>query len=151
EPGRAKIMPLGGSPDDVTTMPTNSLKRRPVKKIKFNDLVQCTDDGKLYRYTDSGFQQEDNSGLLQQVKARDDAEYAAAVKKNSNRIEAAAKDKTEMKKHQRYGQPHNSEDQAAKDKADMDKHRPPTCSDCGHEKAKGVTGRYCQSCQKKRD
>src|SRR5262249_31049177 len=53
ELGKAKIIPLGGSPDDATTVPTISLVRRPVKKIKFNDLVLCTDDGKLYRYTDN--------------------------------------------------------------------------------------------------
>jgi hypothetical protein len=126
EPGKAKIVPLGGSLDEATTVPFNSLVRRRIKKVKLNDLILCTDNQKLYRCTDSGIYEENQAGLLlQQVKDRDDAEFEAAQKKSQQREEAAAKDKTEMKEYQRYGQPHNSEDQAAKDKAAMEKHRPP--------------------------
>jgi hypothetical protein len=124
--GEPELVPEGGDLTDAVRVPATWLVRVRFKKVATNDLILCDDNKKVYRYTGKGvLQLVDNSALLKQVRKRDDAEFEAEQTKNQQREQAAAKDKTEMKEYQRYGQPHNSEDQAAKDKADMEKHRPP--------------------------
>jgi hypothetical protein len=93
EPGKAEIVPLGRRLDDAITVPTDSLARRPVKRVEWNDLVLCIDDNKMYRYTDNGFHEEDNSALLKQKRDRDNAEVAAVEKRSREAAEKKADEK----------------------------------------------------------
>jgi len=148
KPGEAEIVPLGGNLADAQIVPMASVTRRVPVKVKWNDLILCIDDNKLYRYAGaSGIQEEDDSSaLLKQVRERDEAEVEAQQKHKREAERAKADEKSQR------------EDKLRAEVADRDRSLvtakpnkwPKACSACGH-KEEGMKGAFCESCKKKRD
>jgi hypothetical protein len=97
KPGEAEIVPLGGNLADAQIVPMASVTRRVPVKVKWNDLILCTDDNKLYRCTGtSGIQEEhDNSALLKQVREREQAEFDALQEQRRQAEQAKANERAQ--------------------------------------------------------